>query len=81
MKITFVSNYLNHHQIPFCEKLIELTNNDFTFVAMEPMAEERKKMGWGIDKLAYEIRFSESQEEREKATKLFEKAKKYVPAE
>ena len=74
MKITFVSNYLNHHQIPFCEKLIELTNNDFTFVAMEPMAEERKKMGWGIDKLAYEIRFSESQEEREKATKLFEES-------
>ncbi len=46
MKITFVSNFINHHQIPFCGVLFEKLSEDFSFVQIMPMDEERRKMGW-----------------------------------
>ena len=49
MKFVFVSNYLNHHQIPFCNAMYELLQGDFAFVQTEPMEEERVKMGWSKD--------------------------------
>lgn len=42
----FVSNYLNHHQIPFCNAMYELCKGSFTFVQTEPVEEERIRMGW-----------------------------------
>ena len=47
MKIVFVSNYINHHQIPFCEAMAAQEGVDFTFVQLMPMEEERRRMGWG----------------------------------
>ena len=49
MKITFVSNYINHHQIPFCQACYEKLGEDFIFLQTEPMEEERVAMGWGAD--------------------------------
>lgn len=46
MNIVFVSNYINHHQLPLSEELIKLSGGNYTFLATEPMSEERKKMGW-----------------------------------
>ena len=46
MRIVFVSNYINHHQIPLSEELYRLTGGEYTFVQTEPMEEERVKMGW-----------------------------------
>ncbi len=46
MKVAFVSNYINHHQIPFCNAMIKRLGNDFTFVQTEPMEKERVQMGW-----------------------------------
>lgn len=46
MKVTFVSNYINHHQIPLSRALYEKLGGDYTFVQMEPMEEERIRMGW-----------------------------------
>lgn len=46
MKVTFVSNYINHHQIPLSRALYEKLEGDYTFVQMEPMEEERIRMGW-----------------------------------
>lgn len=46
MKIAFVSNYINHHQIPFCNEMNRLTGGEFTFVQTEPMEAERVQMGW-----------------------------------
>lgn len=46
MKVTFFSNYLNHHQLSFCEEMLELTNGDFRFVACTPIKEERLKLGY-----------------------------------
>ena len=46
MKLIFVSNYFNHHQLPFCDALYELLEGDFCFLQTQPMEEERVKMGW-----------------------------------
>ena len=32
MKVVFVSNYINHHQIPFCNAMREQLSEDFFFV-------------------------------------------------
>ncbi len=46
MKITFVSNYINHHQIPFCNAMCKETKDRFAFIQTQPMEEERIRMGW-----------------------------------
>ena len=46
MKVVFVSNYINHHQIPFCNAMAKLLEGGFTFLQTEPMEEERVRMGW-----------------------------------
>lgn len=33
MTVTFFSNFLNHHQTPFCDELIKTRNIEFTFVS------------------------------------------------
>jgi glycosyltransferase involved in cell wall biosynthesis len=55
MKITFFSNFLNHHEIPFCDALYNLIGDGFCFVQTEQMHQERINMGWGQenDKIPY----------------------------
>lgn len=45
-KIAFVSNYINHHQIPFCNAMNRLLEGAFLFIQTEPMEEQRVRMGW-----------------------------------
>ncbi|MDD3369018.1 MAG: glycosyltransferase [Lachnospiraceae bacterium] len=49
LTITFVSNYINHHQIPFSEAMRARIGEGYHFIQAEPMSEERIKMGWGLD--------------------------------
>ena len=49
MKITMISNYINHHQIPFSNVLYEKLGTDYHFIQTEPMEEERIQMGWGVE--------------------------------
>lgn len=53
MKITFFSNFLNHHQIPICNAFYEKFKSDFTFVACERVPDERIKLGYMHDFKAY----------------------------
>lgn len=46
MKVTFFSNFLNHHQLPLCFEMYRLLGNNFKFVATEYIHEERLKMGY-----------------------------------
>lgn len=50
MIITFVSNYLTIHQIPFCEAMYREMGDDFYFVNTEQMETERILMGWSNEK-------------------------------
>ena len=61
MKVTMISNYINHHQIPFSNAFCNTEGVEYCFIQTEPMEEERVKMGWGLDpkslpyvKLVYE---------------------------
>lgn len=50
MRTVFVSNYINHHQLPFCRAMDEISpNGDFVFIQTMPMEEKRIQMGWGVD--------------------------------
>ena len=49
MKIVMISNYINHHQIPFAEALMKQDDVEYNFIQTEPMEEERVNMGWGIN--------------------------------
>ena len=46
MTLTFVSNYINHHQIPVSNELYRLLGDGYTFIQTEPIEEERLQMGW-----------------------------------
>lgn len=46
MKVAFFSNFLNHHQLPFCLAMDKLTEGQFTFVATMPVPQERLQMGY-----------------------------------
>lgn len=49
MKVVFISNYINHHQIPFCESMYKRLGKDFIFIETQPMEGERRAMGWEVD--------------------------------
>ena len=48
MQVVFHSNYINHHQRPFVESLIE-NGCEVIFVAHEEISEERKALGYTTD--------------------------------
>ena len=48
-KVVMISNFINHHQIPFCEEMAKLLGDMFYFIQTEPMEEEREAMGWAVD--------------------------------
>ena len=50
MKLTFVSNYINHHQIPVSTVLYEKLGMNYCFIQTEVMEAERAAMGWGINR-------------------------------
>lgn len=62
MKLTIVSNYINHHQIPMSNELYEKLGDNFSFIQTQPMEEERVKMGWGseVNKIPYLMLFYEN---------------------
>lgn len=64
MKITFVSNYINHHQIPLAEELYAVLGDDYRFIQTEEMEAERVNMGWNsnTDSLPYLLKYYENPE-------------------
>lgn len=65
MKTVFISNYINHHQIPFSDALYRRLGDDYHFIQTEAMEEERVKMGWALDAstIPYVV-FADREEER-----------------
>ncbi len=72
MTICFVSNYINHHQIPFCGEMIRLCHegDSFFFIQTQEMEEERKQMGWSAEMPDYVLSAYKSEEENAKCRKL-----------
>lgn len=69
LKVTFYSNYLNHHQIPFSNEMYKLLGKNYVFVSTEPMSKERKDMGWSVNsEYPYELRAYENNESAKSIT-------------
>lgn len=58
MKLVFVSNYINHHQIPFSNALYQEVEGNFRFIQTEPMEEERVRMGWNEEEAPSYVMYS-----------------------
>ena len=65
MKITMISNYINHHQIPFSKELYNRLGENYKFIQTEPMEAERVAMGWKVkeEEIPY-LLFLKKEEER-----------------
>ena len=50
MQFTFVSNYINHHQIPLSNVLYQRLGAAYHFIQTERMEQERAEMGWGVER-------------------------------
>lgn len=76
MKVVFFSNYLNHHQLSFCEALVRLTDNSFRFVAQKAISEKRIAFGYQniTEKYPFVVKTYKSKEELQEAYKLAEDA-------
>lgn len=72
MKVTFFSNFLNHHQLPLCESFISKKGVEFTFVATEEIPQERLDLGYENMNEKYNFVFPvyKSKKNYEKAIKL-----------
>lgn len=69
--IVFVSNFLSSHQEPFCEAMYDSEGVDFYFIAISPLSEGRRAMGWKQENAKpYEIRSYLNEEEKNKAISL-----------
>ena len=59
-KFVFVSNYINHHQIPICNELYRLLEGSFAFCQTEEMEGERLSMGWQEERPEYVVCYYEN---------------------
>lgn len=46
MTVTFFSNFLNHHQLPFCLEMYKILGDDFNFVATSKIGIEQLSLGY-----------------------------------
>lgn len=75
MKIVFISSYYNHHQAALAKYFDAQTMHGFTFIETEPMADERKNMGWSnADVPAYVRKAYTSEQDRAECQKLINEA-------
>ncbi len=54
MTVTFVSSFLNHHQIPLCNEFVKKCDK-FYYIETEPMSAERRQLGYSFDESKYDF--------------------------
>lgn len=72
MKVTFYSNFLTHHQLPFCLEMQKRLGNDFKFVSTMKIFQWRLDLGFKDLDQEYDfvVRAYENKEEYQKALDL-----------
>lgn len=61
MKITFVATFMTHHQLPFSLKMVELTDNNYTYIAGNKLDRSVVSAGYqDLDHYPFIIRAYES---------------------
>lgn len=72
MKIVFYSNFLTHHQLPFCQEMYKKYGDEFKFVSTEKINEERISLGYKNmdDDYPFVLKAYENEEKYDEALKL-----------
>lgn len=72
MKVTFYSNFLTHHQVPFCLEMQKRLGDDFKFVSAVKIFQWRLDMGFKDLDQEYDfvVKAYENDEQKELAKKL-----------
>jgi len=72
MKVTFYSNFLTHHQLPFCLEMKKKLGDDFKFVSTMKIFQWRLDLGFEDLDSQYDfvVKAYENQEEYNKALEL-----------
>ncbi len=69
--ITFFSNFLLHHQTPFCEAMVKRIGDGFRFVATEPVPQERLDMGYkNLEDAPYAVNAYQDEQAYQEAMRL-----------
>lgn len=75
MKLVFVTNYINHHQVYVADEFYKILGNDYTFIVTEEIPEWRKKLGYPVfSSLPYLLNAYSSEKEKKEAIKLVNEA-------
>lgn len=76
MKVVFISNFINHHQLPFSKEMIKLIGDGYRFIATEPIAQERLDLGYEDmnRKYSFVVCTYDGEEQKELAKKLIDDA-------
>lgn len=76
MKIAYVSNFMNHHQLPLSQAILRQENVEYNFISLEPIHEERLKMGYEDmnHKYPFVICAYDSEKVMKKAIRLIDEA-------
>lgn len=76
VKIVFISNFLNHHQLPLCNAFLQMEQVEFKFVATEPVSRERLELGYSDMDKKYDfvIRAYLDEDEKIRAVREMKKA-------
>ena len=75
MEIVFISNFINHHQVPIADELFRLLNGRFYFVETMPMNDWLKKGGYAeCSKEPYVIRTWQNNANLSRAIELVKNA-------
>ena len=67
MQVVFISNFLSHHQRPFCDRMYATLGDGFLFISTKPITQERINMGWSMPLVPYELRAYENEEQSKSA--------------
>lgn len=72
MKITFISNFMNHHQLPFSMAMYNRNDIEYHFIATEKIPQERIKLGYEDMNSKYQfiIEAYKDEENEKKAQKI-----------
>lgn len=75
MTVTFISNYLSPHQLPFCEAMVALIGKNYNFIATTPTNSERLSMYPELNEIyPFVIMSYKSNEMMQKAKELANKS-------
>lgn len=66
--VTFYSNFLLLHQVPFCEEMVRILGDGFYFVATRPIPQDRIEMGY--EDLSHSTSYSINAYENAESEKL-----------